>query len=194
MSGETAMTSQTHPLQIAELAIAGLPGKIGITLCPGKKVYSFLASREWDRDLASDLDTIMMWGAGAVVTLLESHEFEELQVRQLPQKVREIGAAWFHLPIQDVSIPDQLFSESWPESANALFEILKSGKHVLIHCRGGIGRAGTVAALLLQETGENAWEAINQVRAVRPGAIETFEQEEYVLGYTRVCGDKFLIS
>ncbi len=112
----------------------------------------------------------------------------------MPQKARKCTIAWFHLLIQDVSIPGHIFRESWPENAKALFKILTSGKNVLIHCRGGIGRAGTVAALLLRETGKSAEEAIALVRAVRPGAIETFEQEEYVLGYTRVCGEKVFIE
>ena len=65
--------------------------------------------------------------------------------------------------------------------------LLRSGRDVLVHCRGGLGRAGTIAARLLIELGMEPATAIRQVRAVRPGAIETLEQEKYVLGIrTRV--------
>ena len=52
----------------------------------------------------------------------------------------------------------------------------------MVHCRGGLGRAGTIAARLLVECGWPAAKAIAAVREVRPGAIETRAQEKYVLG------------
>ena len=41
---------------------------------------------------------------------------------------------------------------------------------VLVHCRGGLGRAGTIAARLLIELGVEPAKAIEDVRAVRPGS------------------------
>ena len=52
----------------------------------------------------------------------------------------------------------------------------------LVHCKGGLGRAGTIATRLLIELGVAPREAINAVRQARPGTIETIEQERYVLG------------
>ena len=57
-----------------------------------------------------------------------------------------------------------------------------AGCDVLVHCRGGLGRAGTIAARLLVELGMEPETAIASVRAVRPGAIETSDQEKFVLG------------
>jgi hypothetical protein len=45
-----------------------------------------------------------------------------------------------------------------------------------------LGRAGMIAARLLAELGIEPATAIRRVRAVRPGAIETRQQEKYVLG------------
>jgi len=56
-----------------------------------------------------------------------------------------------------------------------------AGERVLVHCRGGVGRAGTVAALMLVECGESPAIAIQRVRAARPGAIETAGQERWVM-------------
>ena len=62
-----------------------------------------------------------------------------------------------------------------------LRSILRNGSDVLVHCRGGLGRAGTIASRLLIELGMAPKTAIARVRAVRPGAIETCAQKEYVL-------------
>ena len=71
--------------------------------------------------------------------------------------------------------------------------MLAEGLSVFIHCRGGLGRAGTVAARLLIELGEaDAAIAIARVREVRPGAIETTAQENHLHElwrvYDRACG------
>ena len=51
---------------------------------------------------------------------------------------------------------------------------------VLVHCRGGLGRAGTIAARLLVELGMDPTKAIVSVRAARPDTIENCNQENYV--------------
>lgn len=66
-----------------------------------------------------------------------------------------------------------------------LCALLRDGGRVLVHCRGGLGRAGTVAARLLVELGDPAAVAVECVRQARPGAIETAAQLEYVLNLTR---------
>lgn len=136
----------------------------------------------WDRDLSLDLDAIRDWGAAAVVTLVEQKELHLLRVTDIGVEVRSRNMRWFHLPIIDVSIPDAKFEQEWQVSGNALRELLISGKNIVVHCRGGIGRAGTIAARLLIELGIKPETAIRQVRAARPGAIETRQQENYVLG------------
>ncbi len=57
---------------------------------------------------------------------------------------------------------------------------LAEGARVLIHCRAGLGRTGTVAARLLVEHGLDPEAAILRVRQSRPAAIETAGQEAYV--------------
>lgn len=136
----------------------------------------------WDRDLSLDLDAICEWGAAAVVTLVEKKELTLLRVEHLGEEVVRRKMLWFHLPIVDVSTPDEGFEEQWRVAGNELRALLRSGRDVLVHCRGGLGRAGTIGARLLIESGMEPAAAINQVRAVRPGAIETREQERYVLG------------
>jgi ADP-ribosyl-[dinitrogen reductase] hydrolase len=139
-------------------------------------------SGEWARDLALDLDAVRDWGATAVVTLLEPKELTLPKVERLGVEVLRRKMLWFHLPIADVSIPDKQFEREWDVAGEKLRSILRSGLDVLVHCRGGLGRAGTIAARLLVELGMDPTKAIANVRGVRPGAIETSDQEEYILG------------
>jgi ADP-ribosyl-[dinitrogen reductase] hydrolase len=172
-------TSLTHPLAIAAISAGPSHGRVGITFCPGKCDRQAMTGY-WDRDLSLDLDAIRDWGAVAVVSLVEQKELVFLRVDHLGEEVRRRGMLWFHLPIIDVSTPDKRFEQSWETAGDEISTLLRSGRDVLVHCRGGLGRAGTIGARLLIELGMEPARAISQVRAVRPGAIETREQEEYV--------------
>src|SRR5262245_37507573 len=178
-------TSSSHPLDIATVASGPEFGRIGITFCPGK-YDPFGGSGAWNRDLGSDLDRIRAWGAAAVVTLLEPKELKQLRVEDLGEQVLRRNMLWFHLPIVDVSIPDEQFERTWHVAGKELRSMLRQRLNVLVHCRGGLGRAGTISARLLVELGWQPTKAIAQVRAVRPGAIETDDQENFVLGISRI--------
>ena len=60
------------------------------------------------------------------------------------------------------------------------------GKNIVVHCMGGKGRSGTIAAILLIEFGEDNKKAMKEVRKKRTGAIETKEQEEFILNYNSI--------
>lgn len=174
------MQPLNSPLRIDTIILPGDRGQIGMTFCPGKKDVGY-SGRVWNRDLDSDLDAISAWGADAVVTLLESFELEMLGIATLPALLIDRNIEWHHLPIRDVDIPDRTFEEKWRESGLRLRTILSQGGKVLLHCRGGIGRTGTIAARLLVEFGFKPSHAIELVRNTRPGTIETAAQEQYVL-------------
>ncbi len=59
-------------------------------------------------------------------------------------------------------------------------ERLLSGEDVLLHCRAGLGRTGTIAARLLVEFGHDPESAIAAVRRARQGTVENAEQADYV--------------
>jgi ADP-ribosyl-[dinitrogen reductase] hydrolase len=174
-------TSISHPLQIASIQPFPGMGRVGLTFRPGKK-QPHAATGVWARDLGLDLDAIAAWGAVAVVTLVEEHELKALKVQALGAEVVARHMDWLHLPIADVSVPGTAFETRWAEVGEGLRARLRDGFHVLVHCKGGLGRAGTIAARLLIELGILNEEAVTQVRAVRPGAIETPEQLAYVMG------------
>jgi ADP-ribosyl-[dinitrogen reductase] hydrolase len=176
-------TSTTDPLRIASLALGHQGGRVGLTLCPGKHARSLLVGPPWARDLSADVQAIKDWGAVAVLTLIEPEELLALQVADLGAVVRSAGMVWHHQPICDGNPPDASFMRQSPALSSDLLALVQQGGSVLVHCRGGLGRAGTVAALLAIETGLAPAVAIAAVRAVRPGAIETAVQEAFVMAY-----------
>lgn len=189
--------SKTDPLQINEVVVptvAASPGRrddrstlkfkgrIGLTFCPGKKGESFTGP-DWDRDLKCDLDKIAAWGAQRVITLLERNEFNLLGVPDLGSAITARGIEWSHLPIADGQAPQASFDRAWEQHRAGFASALRRGEGILVHCRGGLGRAGTVACLLLMDQGLGWQEATTLVRKARPGAVETRGQEVYIAGY-----------
>lgn len=174
----TSRTSESSPLQIAEVILEVDSGTLGLTICPGKKDRG----RNWNRDLRKDLQTIRDWGATTVVSLIEDQEFKMLGVESLGQDVRRLGMHWLHLPIVDVNIPDSRFENAWATEGPQLHRRIDAGEKILIHCRGGLGRTGLVAGRILVERGCLPKIAMQRVRAVRQRAIETPAQENYIIG------------
>jgi protein-tyrosine phosphatase len=64
---------------------------------------------------------------------------------------------------------------------------LLAGESVLIHCAGGNGRTGLVAACVLQALGVDQDEAVAVVRAAG-SQTENAEQKAFVLGWSRRDG------
>jgi atypical dual specificity phosphatase len=91
--------------------------------------------------------------------------------------VAEHGFQYLHLPVPDFHPPTLQQAEQFVAFATAQREI---GKQIAAHCRGGYGRTGTMLACYLIALGSTADEAIDNVRAKRPGSIETRAQERFV--------------
>ena len=174
-------TSISHPLQIGEVRPAPGMGLLGLTLCPGK-TQSWGLTGAWARDLGTDLDAVAAWNAAVVVTLIEQDELKRLDVLELGREVADRHMQWLHLPIRDRGVPDAAFEAAWVNAGESLRARLRDGFNVLVHCMGGLGRAGTIASRLLVELEWTPSDAIREVRLVRPGAIETDDQEDFVHG------------
>lgn len=75
---------------------------------------------------------------------------------------------------------------------------MQRGHVMAIHCRGGVGRAGTIAACLLLELGRckgMARTAIAEVRNRRcPQAVETRRQEEFIFKYADNLRNRLLVE
>lgn len=172
-------TSITHPLRIDSVIPMNASGTIGMTFAPGKRQKGAISGGEWDRDLGMDIEAMVAWGATVLLSLVEDHELQELQISGLEEAL--IGKlVLYRLPIVDGDVPDQKGEKMWDLIGPELHRRLVLGERIVIHCKGGLGRTGVMAARLLIECGEDPVSAVKRVRSSRPGAIENALQENYL--------------
>ena len=117
-----------------------------------------------------------------MLSLMEEPELASVgaPVKVLAEELKGHGVAWHHLPICDLGAPDERFETVWVELWPRLDLLFQNRGRAFIHCYAGLGRTGTVAALILMQYGQSARDALRLVRAARPGSIQSFEQEHYL--------------
>jgi atypical dual specificity phosphatase len=99
--------------------------------------------------------------------------------------VRRAGLRLVRLPIENWRAPTEKQIREFIAEVRAE---LSAGGKVAVHCIGGIGRTGTLIACYLVSEGRTAEQAIDYVRARRPGSIETHEQERAVFAWGAEVG------
>lgn len=108
-------------------------------------------------------------GIRAVVALTEE--------ANTPSEFEECGLVWIHLPVTDFHPPTLAQLRAFTEFAE---EQRSHGNALLIHCAAGHGRSGTVAACHFVSQGMEPAAALAEIRRLRPGSVETAEQEDIV--------------
>ena len=149
----------SHPFWSQE--VPRVDGQLLLTPCPGTQQVA----------LPLALDQLRLAGAHGVLTLMTEAELARLALSQLGPQVEASGMRWFHLPIEDDQAPDAAFEQAWQQALPQLTGLLREGKHLVIHCKGGSGRTGLVAAALLVSLGQPQQEAMAAIRAHRPKAF-----------------------
>jgi protein-tyrosine phosphatase len=158
----------THPTW--ELPVADNNAALVLTPCPGTKEASLIDS----------VAQLKAQGVSVVVTALSTKEMQDKGVGELPDVVEQAGMLWFHAPIEDDCAPDESFPARWKHISPSLHKALASGEKIAMHCMGGSGRTGLLAAHLLLEKGWDLQKIINQVQSLRPGAFTKEVQIDYI--------------
>jgi ADP-ribosyl-[dinitrogen reductase] hydrolase len=80
-----------------------------------------------------------------------------------------------------MDVPGVEFDAAWKKDGENIMQSLRDGGKIIIHCAAGLGRSGMIAAKILSAFNKAPQIAISSVRDIRPGAIETDQQVDYVL-------------
>ena len=121
--------------------------------------------------LEADLRFLREQGVRGVVSLTE----EPLDAAAL----RKSGLSVLHLPVRDITAPTMAQVQSFEQFVD------DTPGAVVVHCRAGMGRTGTMLACYFVWSGKEPEAAIAEVRRKRPCSIETAEQEAVVHEYAR---------
>ena len=161
-------------------------GQICISAFPGRQGGNTFCSKE----LALFFQYLESENYGALLSLTEVQEFEQfISFSQFKCLVGTQDFEWFFHPLVDMTFPDSAFIADFSETHRVLLQNVRAGENIALHCKGGLGRSGTIAAMLLCDLGMMAENAIKLVRSSRPGAIETMEQERFVFSHSS-CPDQ----
>lgn len=132
-------------------------GNLFLSSCPGKKVRLTGPVRGRGaicRDLGIDLSRIHLLGVGAVVCCLDDEELALLGApwSEYEREADSLGLHVVRLPMAEGYAPSDVATIDAMVTAVAQDYSLR-GRNVLIHCRGGVGRAGLVACAWLMKMG-----------------------------------------
>jgi atypical dual specificity phosphatase len=94
----------------------------------------------------------------------------------------DAGLFALHVPVEDMAAPTQ---EQIVEVLSAIDKAFERKMGVAVHCLAGRGRTGAILASYFVTKGMTADQAIDHIRDLRPGSIETSEQEEAVAIFAR---------
>ena len=131
-------------------------------------------------------------GCGLPVTY---YEFEWLLQNGIKSivTVREVPlpSEWFngsdidymHLQVEDFGAPA---IEELDDAINFIDHQISMGKPAMVHCAAGKGRTGAVlAAYLVKKENLTAEQAIEKLRGMRPGSVQSVPQETAISMYEK---------
>ncbi|KAG2153926.1 hypothetical protein DEU56DRAFT_771888 [Suillus clintonianus] len=136
-------------------------GNLMLSSCPGKKVRLAGPVRGRSavcRDLDTDLRRIAGVGARCIVCCLDDEELEFLGIRwsDYVSSAHRAGMDILRIPLPEGLAP--LSPQSLDESLTKLIEgYTTRGASILVHCRGGLGRAGLIACCWALKIGLCGW-------------------------------------
>lgn len=183
----TDRNSKDSPIRVDLLPgdALGLPegsGALGMTLAPGVK------DKHWDRDTETDMRDLRRGPprTDVLVSLIEDHEYRRYGMEGYAAEAGAAGIAVEEFPIVDVDVPREEQVEEYAELVGRIVGSLRGGRNTVVHCRGGIGRTGTVVSSVLVGLGHGAEDAMRLASRARGTEVpQTDAQRRYVREFAK---------
>ncbi|KAI0780171.1 protein-tyrosine phosphatase-like protein [Fomes fomentarius] len=220
-------------LPIIDVAIPAVPsippsastrliGNLYMSSCPGKKVRldgPVKGRNTVCRDLWSDLSRIKSVGVSCIICCLDDNELESLGVswQDYAQTANDLAIDILRIPIPEGLAPLDAASLD-AHLMTVISTYTFRGSAILVHCRGGVGRAGIIACCWMLKLGLCGWleppspsntaatsncqlvdeETLHLVKRVlsvvrkrrSPKAVETYEQVKFLVDYIKFLQER----
>ncbi|WP_378741246.1 hypothetical protein [Nocardia brasiliensis] len=133
--------------------------------------------------LPDEMTALRAFGVDVLVCALTANELHDTGLADEPAVARGTGLDFVAIPIPDRRVPDL---HTILPTLQRLAAMLRDGKHIVTHCRFGIGRYSLLAASLLILNGtdpDTAWHQLQQARELP--IPDTAEQRAWTNSLTK---------
>lgn len=135
--------------------------------------------------MQTDLELLKSSGARLLLLLPEEKELPSNALTMVAEAADKLGMTCHCLPIADYNAPGRWFLDQWKEWRVKVYNHFDAGEGVAICCRYGAGRSGTVAAMLLIDSGLSARSAVETIREQFAPSVESDVQYQWLRGYAQ---------
>ena len=120
-----------------------------------------------------EIDWVIEQGVKSIVTIREEPLDDDW--------IKNVN--YLHVMSDDMGIPE---FDDLTNAVDFIHQRLNEKEPVMVHCLAGLGRTGTIlASYLVKYENMSADKAIEKVREIRPGSIQSYPQEEIIFQFEK---------
>ncbi len=120
-----------------------------------------------------EIDWVIEQGVKSIVTIREEPLDDDW--------IKNVN--YLHVMSNDMGVPE---FDDLTFAVDFIHRRLNDKEPVMVHCLAGLGRTGTIlASYLVKYENMSADEAIEKVREMRPGSIQSYPQEEIIFRFEK---------
>ena len=120
-----------------------------------------------------EIDWVIEQGVKSIVTIREEPLDDDW--------IKNVN--YLHVMSNDMGVPE---FDDLTNAVDFIHQRLNDKEPVMVHCLAGQGRTGTIlASYLVKYENMSADEAIEKVREIRPGSIQSYPQEEIIFRFEK---------